>query len=102
MNKYITTKSLRKTVVSTTLKSIEFNEANKYAKLGLVGTTAIFVFHKLSIKHYNKSLTLKSTTTKTGKIQLFSRKVREVVGAIECVGAIETTRFSLKILSMVH
>ena len=55
-------------------------EANKYAKLCLIGTKTILVIHKSSIGHYSKSLTMK-TTTNTG--QKFSRKVRE-----ESVGAI--------------
>ena len=55
-------------------------EAKKYAKLVLERTTTKFfiVIHKLSIRHYNKSLTMK-TTKNTGKIQKFSRKVREEI-----------------------
>ena len=51
-------------------------EANKYAKLCLFGTTKIIITHKASKRHYNKSLTMK-TTTNTCKIQKFSRKVRK-------------------------
>ena len=39
-------------------------------------------FHKSSIRHYNKSMTMK-TTTNTGKNQIFRRKVRE--GSVEAI-----------------
>ena len=55
----------------------------------------MFVIQKASIRNYNKSLTMK-TTTNTVKIQKFSGKVREIVEAIY------TMRFSLKCLSMIQ
>ena len=52
-------------------------EGIQYAKFCLDDVkTRIFVIKKLSIRHNNMSLTMK-TTTSTGKIQKYSRKVRE-------------------------
>ena len=65
-------------------------EAIKYARLCLDVTTGMIIFQKLSINHYNMSLTMK-TTTNTGKIRKFDGKVRE-----ESVEAILNISLSLK------
>ena len=44
MNKYLTTKFLRRTILSTPLKAIDFNGSQKNAKLGLDVTTTVFSF----------------------------------------------------------
>ena len=65
-NKYIKiTKLLRKPVVPTPL-NFQWNLVNTLRCLDT--TTRMFVIHKLSKRHYNKSLTMK-TKTSTGKNQ---------------------------------
>ena len=51
-------------------------EAFIYAKFHLDVTTRMFAIQKISIRHYNMSLTM-MTTTNTGKIQKLSGKKRE-------------------------
>ena len=76
MIKYIeTTIFLRKPVASTPLISIDCSGSQKNAKILLDGTKTMF-YYWLSIRYYNKSLTMR-TTTNTGKIQKFIRKARE-------------------------
>ena len=97
MNKYMkSTKFLKKHIIATPLISIALNGSKKNAKLCLSWTTMLFVIHRLSKRHHNKSYD-NENNNKKGKNPNFNRKVRE-----EKIEAIETIRCSLKNFSAIH